>query len=88
MKFSLKRGEILRAIKDNEPINVSNLAKKISLSGGTTIYRYLEELKAKGLIEIYQDKKKRGMPNLIKITSKAQPFLDEFYKFAHKWIDF
>jgi predicted transcriptional regulator len=88
MKFSLKRGEILQVIKDNEPIGVTALAKKVNLSAGTTIYRYLEELKSKKLIEMYSDKEKRGKPNIVKTTDKARPFLKEFYDFTHKWIDY
>jgi len=86
------RGLILSAIAENEPISVTDLSKKLNISMGTTIYRYLEELKQRGLITMKQEKNKRGKPTMLSTTSKAKPFkfksmdntikaLDKFNKF-------
>lgn len=73
MKFSLIRAKILSIIQENEPISISELAKKTGISTGNTIYRYIEELQERGLITIKKDTKKRGQPSFISTTSKAKP---------------
>jgi predicted ArsR family transcriptional regulator len=74
MAFSIRRGEILRTICDNSPISVIELSRRVKISAGTTIYRYLKELEDRGLITMYKDsKKKRGNPTMIKATDKANP---------------
>lgn len=78
MKFSLTRALILSTISENQPISVSDLAKKINLSKGTSIYRYLEELKKRGLIIMEKEKDvskiKKGNPTFIRTTKKANAF--------------
>ena len=76
-KFSFQRALILSTIKDNEPISISNLAKKINSSAGTTIYRYLEELEEYGLIKMKKENKKRGKPTMLSTTDKAKPLSQE-----------
>src|SRR3989344_5569601 len=87
MRFSLKRGEILRVISDNEPISITALAKKVNLSEGSNISMYVQELEKRGLIISYKEEKniKRGNPTLLKTTSKAKPYTKEFYEFAKKF---
>jgi len=78
MKLSVMRGYILALIKENQPITVTELSKKLNISTGTSIYRYLKELEERKLIvmkkESGSEKMKRGNPTYLQITSKAKPF--------------
>lgn len=74
MKFDIQRGWLLRIIKDNPNISISKLSEKSGIAGGTTIYRYLEELESKGLITMRKaDKKEKGQPTHLNTTNKAKP---------------
>lgn len=73
MEFSWQRGRILAIIKKHQPISVTDTAKKANISTGSTIYRYLEELKSRGLITIEKQNKKRGRPVMLNTTPKAVP---------------
>ncbi len=84
MVFSLKRGEILRVIKDNEPISITSLAKRVNLSTGNTIYRYIKELEEKGLINTSKDEKKRGQPTMLRVTDKARPLIKSFFSMSNQ----
>jgi len=84
MAFSLMRARILQAIKKDEPINIVQLAKKLKISGGTSIYRYVRELEERGLIKTYKELKKRGQPTMLITTEKAKPLLDGELKALEK----
>lgn len=78
MKFSTQRGWLLRIIFDNPNISITQLSKVSGVSRGTTIYRYLEELESKGLIEMNKTinektAKEKGQPTYLKATKKAKP---------------
>lgn len=79
-----KRAEILRIIKDNEPLTVTQLGKLLNISLGSSIYRYLNELKARDLIEVFKDSKKRGQPAFIKTTPKADPISKGVFDMVNK----
>lgn len=79
-----KRAEILRIIKDNEPLTVTQLGKILNISLGSSIYRYLNELEERGLIELTKDSKKRGQPAFIKTTPKADPISKGVFDMVNK----
>lgn len=79
-KFDVKRAIILSVIRNHEPISVTNLAKEVNLSKGTTIYRYLRELKQRGLITLEKQKKKVGQPTMVSTTAQATPMIEPVAK--------
>lgn len=73
MELSYTRGKILSIIKEKQPISITDLSKELKLAGGTTIHRYVEELKQRGLITAHKENKKRGKPTMLSVTNKADP---------------
>jgi len=82
MEWSFKRAQILRTIKDNEPINITSLCEKVNISKGNTIYRYLKELEFRGLISTKKEKGTRGEPTLLMTTKKAKALPKWIFEFG------
>ena len=74
MKFNQAKQIIIETVKKNQPINISKLAKKIGLSKGSSIYRYLRELENENIIIMKKEigKRKRGNPTFIYIKNDIQ----------------
>lgn len=73
MKLSLTRAMILSIIKEKEPISVTDLAEEVGISTGSTIHRYIKELKQRGFITVHQEKNKVGRPTMVSTTGKGEP---------------
>lgn len=72
MKFSFTRPYILSKIVEDGPLSITELSKMVGISRGTTIYRYLEELKQRGLITIDKKENETGQPSIIIATEKGK----------------
>jgi len=74
MELSVQRAWLLRIIYDYPNISVSELSRRSGIANGTTIFRHLQDLKSRGLIEMdKKEKKVKTQPMYLKATKKANP---------------
>jgi len=58
---------VLNVIRENQPISISQLADKLGISGGTTIYRRITPLVKSKKIILIKSEEVRGKPVFISI---------------------
>lgn len=90
MSISLQRAKVLSIIahyekKHNKPISITEISKQSGIPKGTTLMRYIDELKDRKLITISErDKKIQGYPVFISTTKKADPVALQFWEWMEK----